>query len=1385
MDKRFLVKAALSVALCIPPWGGEWLTPQAKAQGEAFAFAPKWADMLDPAATLAIAGVPVSTEANRYHGQAATLSQFVRTDENGNVLLFGVDGNIYDGQGYLIADVKTDDPDDCNQCVEPGVMEMICTPVPGLCGVFYIFSMRSQYDPGELSDQYYSSRLSVAILDINLPNVYHQGRFGSLIYISQASGAPYGMSHVDQYLEASYSGFAGWAQHSGKGRSTSPMMRIIDPTGNGEMYWLFVIGTTVVTVYQVDGEGLVPIQYADDFIPIRSDWAAGQNNVEKAYYRDASVIKVAPNEIRLAITDKGVSGWTYNSSYDFEGSAAVVWMRFNATDGSLIGNTVHGILTSEGLPSYYVSGTQPTNLPAGYSGGPAGIAWLNDGERFLLAGDVVESGNWVHKVGIFNVTTNDWTDLTQSFGEQYPEDYFYARFNRNSVNGGIMNALYLPKANGLAAILTADGTPLWQPAITTNSPVAPPQYEPPSGSTLYAPRFINAQVVNDPHLGNWEFVSDACCATQQDFMGQPGYTVTQGNTSGTPWQPQANPFGGGSEVVITSDLTIGNSIDLYIENMTFRFAPGARLILKPGTYARFKNCVLTSYTCDNARWPGVRVEGNTELDQSDATDMQGRLYLDHTTVSNAVIGVLCAKEVYGSNNDPYSYGGVLWTYYATFKNNLIGAQLGWYGDNYNSQGIEDNRSYFNYTTFITDDEWPDNYFPSYHLDIQKTRKVNVTLCTFANDATLGPIVGQGNGLHAYRAEVKVTGSSSNNPTLGFVRNLRRGIIKEGGPDEPITVDRMRFSGNWIGIDDVGGHLSRYINNTFNVPDAVIPRYGIKLNQSRFFTVERNTFTGSVHNANNSHRSVGIWFKGILPDQARPWNYEDERIYDNDFTDLHTGCLVNGMHISWDFVQDHHGLMIFCGDFLNNTEDVGIADRSLVRPNQFVTDPPQLAGNRFLDAADCTTNYDWLLDPNWNVNTEPYEDLVITYLRNEDPLCAATCPDPVEDDFLDLPEPGSDLFNESQDCGSGNLDLGRSRQQAEAAYAQARTYSVQVKALLDGLTDGGYKPDLIAELEQDHPWLGSGFLRDRLLLNSPLSNEVLRAMIERTEPMDQWHVTQVCIENSPLDPGILSLLKPPMLGIFFYQMVLDAQQGLGPSTKQLLQEELMLRRGQQAAAFADVGWLWATDTVNPGGQDSLRTNLLHDAGLDHRWERMAMALLAGDMTMAAARFGEVREQNGSMQLQQVIAMGTNHGGNWALLDSTEVDTMVTFAQSGVQGAALYESILEGHNLAEVENEARFPDKFRSMHVGEETKATVEAAYDIAAYPTPADRSTWLTYPSELTGTTFSIQDAQGRTVQQGRFMGGGVMELDCGALANGLYAIVSSEGSGKGRLLVKR
>lgn len=147
---RFLLKAALSVALFIPPWGGlcEWLTPQAKAQAPAWALGNKQVDVLGQQAPFDVNALPQPVGADTYTGAAAQVSQFALTDGEGQLAGFGIDGNIYDKEGYLMADAY--DPGGCDQCVEPGIMEMLSIPVPGKCGVFYLLSCSPPTNvPGE------------------------------------------------------------------------------------------------------------------------------------------------------------------------------------------------------------------------------------------------------------------------------------------------------------------------------------------------------------------------------------------------------------------------------------------------------------------------------------------------------------------------------------------------------------------------------------------------------------------------------------------------------------------------------------------------------------------------------------------------------------------------------------------------------------------------------------------------------------------------------------------------------------------------------------------------------------------------------------------------------------------------------------------------------------------------------------------------------------------------------------------------------------------------------------------------------------------------------------------------------------------------------------
>lgn len=337
-----------------------------------------------------------------------------------------------------------------------------------------------------------------------------------------------------------------------------------------------------------------------------------------------------------------------------------------------------------------------------------------------------------------------------------------------------------------------------------------------------------------------------------------------------------------------------------------------------------------------------------------------------------------------------------------------------------------------------------------------------------------------------------------------------------------------------------------------------------------------------------------------------------------------------------------------------------------------------------------------------------------------------------------------------------------------------------------ITDGGERPDLLAELAQDDPWLGTGFLRDRLMLNSPLSNRVLNAMIEREQPMDQWHITQVCLQNTPLDPGVLGLLRGSgVLSEFFYNVVTQAQVGQGPSTKQLLQQEWMLRRSQQASAFAELGYMWATDTVNPDGDYSLRQEIAGTSGLDMRLAHFAAQLVGGDLEGAETTFDSFeRNQSGLTRLRSALDMAQYHEGDWSQLDSAEVDSLWNWAVEGYQGAALFAGILAGHGYGIVDVEPRFPVKTKSMHFGSDTHVDAVEQPALGIYPTPAADEAMLVFAPELKGASFTVEDALGALVATGNLESAGLHHLPVAQLAEGIYTVTLGDRAAVARLVVK-
>lgn len=117
MNKRNLLKPLLVAALIAPPP----LNPLVgagllHAQDRQWANGGQLLDFNDPTNGLKLCSLPNDQD---YTGAPAQFSQNAEYDEQGKLLFFVVDGNIYDNAGFLMAD--NDASPNCVNCLVKGI----------------------------------------------------------------------------------------------------------------------------------------------------------------------------------------------------------------------------------------------------------------------------------------------------------------------------------------------------------------------------------------------------------------------------------------------------------------------------------------------------------------------------------------------------------------------------------------------------------------------------------------------------------------------------------------------------------------------------------------------------------------------------------------------------------------------------------------------------------------------------------------------------------------------------------------------------------------------------------------------------------------------------------------------------------------------------------------------------------------------------------------------------------------------------------------------------------------------------------------------------------------------------------------------------------------
>lgn len=1067
----------------------------------------KWLTVSQSTGLGALQNLPVAAGTTRYNGQLAQRSQMVRRDHLGNILFFVVDGRVYDGQGYLIADSRGTG---CQQCVDPGIVDFISTPVPGSCTRFFLFSASGQ----TLSSP---ARIQWSVLDLEANNPYHAGRKGALLqhwvqpfttlFPSWAPLAETGTGiHTSSYVAA--------LPVDAEAKGTSPIIRVVrSGTGANAHQWLFLLLKNRIYPYKVTSTEIAAVNPVAGYPYVELYYGAQVQ--PKEFVRDADVFRNG-NEISVAMVD-GQAFTPYPQPGSTNGNLTVA--KFNNTSGALIGGTtsVYQLLSSSNMG-------MDTPGPSTGVGSLTGCVFGTNANTLWLTGQFKISGSWVPRIGTFDLTTATFTDRTSLVPSA--ANYVHSRIYRNRAPNGGSEAIYFPTATNVG-VLTGIETPGTATFSATGIAAPAPLLSIPA-TGYFMPRFLNEGVKGEDFLTH--FTSEDCCISRQNYGAVYGHTVSTSNTFGAPWQPGSHPFGGGSTIVFSQDLVVPAGKRLYLNNLTIRFAETAKLLIQKGGYVHTRNTRLTAYDCVNAQWQGVRIDGTYTMPQTSdiAPANHGRMEMTSTSmIEYAQVGVQLGADI----TIPFYIlggGGILNADNSSFLNCKESVRIHPYQNfqSGNPSVLLANRTNFRNTTFNVNASYPAPYDFQHHAYMNLVSGIVFTASHFKNERADASFSSSGSlqlghGIRSLDAEFKVLSRCAIAPPIGqpcapanVVRStfvgLDHGIhALVGTTTRAFEVDRAAFTNNICGVYTLGTVGYKVTNNNFTLGNRNVTlnnneealwlghHRGVYSSSSYGFTIDDNSFQR----------------QGTRPTEGIVIGYSRDH---NDIVFRNTASGMDAAYVGEGTCCDINqkplvGLQFRCNQ--NNGNGFNIWNRVLFDLNDDLPQDQTIrtvqgqlnfpAGNTFDRAAGGTAESD--LHYNWNLNVTNYIghapgsvydplDIDATYFPKTivttapGNVCTLKVP-PLN------PEPPEGLM---ADALSAILE-----QEREAAAALRYVYN--------NLIDGGNTNALVQEITDTWPtevW----DLRESLVTKSPyLSTEVLVEAVQKNI-LPQAVVLEVCLAN---------------------------------------------------------------------------------------------------------------------------------------------------------------------------------------------------------------------------------------------------------------------------------
>jgi len=1111
-------------------------TTQAQSQNNVWSLAPNYYN------NVTIPSLPNGPNPGLdYSGQAASNVHNAMQDANGNLLFFMVDDQIFDKDGYLIDYVYS------NSIAVKGTAEIAFVPDPVNCQKYYIIAAgRQNYAVGQSDKLPY-----LATLDLSQPNNYYPSRLGVLEYTN--SGTSSSIASITP-------NFTGWNQSSGK---QGGCFVAASKVRNDNSRLVFISNGNGIFRYKIDANGFNYDNYFLQWGPTHFNQMAMRGEMELAELPNGNYRIAAPFIYEL---------FTPPGTIDIK--FAVFTAELDAS-GTLVpgtNNLLFFTYTNSDVFRPYIHG----------------LEFSPDGNILYITHD----NSSLHPNPIEYYDFNN-----QGLGVQILNVTNALDFKSSQIELGKDGKLYFATSNRLATLSNPN---IPNPAnwINNAQPISYSfNYEGVSTPDYNLKTYILPDQIDGMDYVSHFFANTQCCLLSSFFDAEI-FTATTNST----WTPGtlSNPFGSTSgDVLIEKELVIPAGKTVTIQNMTFRFAPGAKVVVERGTGVLPGGKLIldgTTFTidtrCDStAMWLGVQVYGYNNQNQTPySTSQQGWLILKNASAIEHSFKGAVAVKINSNPNFPYNFtsydfnftGGIIQATNSSFKNNRQDVEF----RRYVAPNNINNQSKFTNCEFTTNGLLNNPiYTPLYHVFMHDVVGIGFYGNDFKNlTPNLFNYWQQGWGIYSVDAHYFVNARclSMTFPCSSFDPNefqdLYFGIrALSSNALRTVKADRNKFINNFFGAYLAGPDFATFTRNDFEVyrsatPNQIFQTYGMYLNGCTGYKVEENTFT-EFNDVNVS--SPGNTY-GVIVNNSGTLHNE---IYKNQFHDIKIGGQAQGINgenfIYGDPNASNQGLQYRCNTFYNDLFQADLAITSgridyqqgycLPSINPMTAVSP--AGNKFSHS---------LYDPQNDIaannsvlafNYSHHADLITSPLYYNfnvvTPQQCASNANPV-------------YFDNVKSCPTKIKDG------AIILYPMLKAQSDSLKQVIadkENLIDGGNTNYLLNVIGTQ----SSGNVKNALLGASPyLSDEVLLAYLATSPP--NGNLQQIILANSPVSQDVLNMLNGMNIPNGIKNQINNAQTGVSAMT--YLNNEISFASTERNSLIDERIRLFLNDTLIQNPLDSI-------------------------------------------------------------------------------------------------------------------------------------------------------------------------------------------------------